>query len=183
MYLKKKFFWKVIKISFTQRLFFKVDLKHNCKKKIEKKSETTFSKQFCPNIFYVFCARLQNGTQKTYWKPNSSVILSTSWILQIFVNFWAFLLLCGLVSNIFTMFFRDSEVCMEGYDSKGDFGYLTKNLKYYWKRNLLKNTLSFYCNPDSAPLRMYLWFFYLQHLNELWAWQTSISWPLVSADH
>ena len=79
-----------------------------------KKSESTFSKQFCPNnFFYVFCAWFQNGTQKNYWKSNSSVILSTSLILQLFVHFWAFLLLCGLVSNSFTMFFRVSEICLE----------------------------------------------------------------------
>ena len=46
-------------------------------------------------------------TQNSYWKPNSSVLLSTSWILKKFIHFWEFLLLCGLVSNIFTMFFRD----------------------------------------------------------------------------
>ena len=46
----------------------------------------------------------QLRTQKSYWKSNSSVLLSTSWILQIVINFLAFLLLCGLVSNIFTMF-------------------------------------------------------------------------------
>ena len=96
-----------------------------------------------------FCARLQNGTQKKYWKPNSSVLLSTLWILPILFIFLAFLLLSGLVSNI-------SEVCLERCDSYSDFGYLTKNqtpapllieillalfspyhskLKYYWQQH------------------------------------------------
>ena len=48
-------------------------------------------------------------------------------ILQFLFNFWAFLLLGGLVSNIFTIFFRGSEVCLERFDSYGNFGYLEKN--------------------------------------------------------
>ena len=83
-------------------------------------------------------------TQKSYWKPNSSVILSTSWILQIFVHFWSFLLLCGLVSTIFTMFFRDSEVCLEIYDWYGDFGYLTKKINIFIWREICKRT---HCPP------------------------------------
>ena len=83
-----------------------------------------FKKSFVPTIWYVFCARLQNGTQKSYGKPNTSVLLSTLWILQIFIHLWAFLLLYGLVSNFFTMFFRD---CLERCGANGDFGYITKN--------------------------------------------------------
>ena len=48
-------------------------------------------------------------------------------------NLWAFLLLCGLVSNIFTMFFRYSELCLERCDSYGDFCYLIKNLTFLFK--------------------------------------------------
>ena len=42
--------------------------------------------------------------KKSYWKPSTSVLLSTSWILIKFSNLCAFLLLCGLVSIIFTIF-------------------------------------------------------------------------------
>ena len=45
---------------------------------------------------------------------------------------------CGLVSNIFTMFIRDSEVCLERYDSYGDFGYLTKNQAFLFEENFVK---------------------------------------------
>ena len=47
-------------------------------------------------------------------------------ILKKFINFWAFLLLCGLVSNIFTTCFKGSEVSLERCDSYGNFGYLEK---------------------------------------------------------
>jgi hypothetical protein len=53
-------------------------------------------------------------------------------------HFWAFLLLCGIVSNNFTMFFMDSEVCLERYDSYGDFGYLTKNQTFLFEEKFVK---------------------------------------------
>ena len=62
---------------------------------------------------------------------------------MVFTNFCPFfgiLLLCGLFSNIFTMFFRDSEVCLEIYDSYGDFGYLTKNQNIFFEEEFLKRT-------------------------------------------
>ena len=91
------------------------------------KPETTFTKEFCPKIFfYVFCAKLQDGTPTSYWKPNTSVLLYASWILNFFFHFWAFLLLCSLVSHIFTNFFRGSALCLERCDSYGNFGYLKK---------------------------------------------------------
>ena len=40
--------------------------------------------------------------------------------------FLAFLLLCGLVSDIFTNFSRGSEICLAGCDSYGNFGDLKK---------------------------------------------------------
>ena len=55
-----------------------------------------------------------------------------------FINFWAFLLRCGLVSNIFTMFFGDLEVCLERYDSYGDFGYLPKNQTFLFEEKFVK---------------------------------------------
>ena len=88
----------------------------------------------------MFWVRLPNGTQKSHWKLNSSVFLCTSWILKIVIHFWAFLLLCGLVSNMFTMFFRDSEVCLEGCNSYGDFGYLIKKSKNFILRKICKRT-------------------------------------------
>ena len=42
---------------------------------------------------------------------------------QICIHCWAYLLLCGLVTNISTMFFRDSEVCLERCDSYSNFGF------------------------------------------------------------
>ena len=41
-----------IKISFKKNFFFNVHLRHTWKKC--QKSETTFSKQLCPNIFFMF---------------------------------------------------------------------------------------------------------------------------------
>ena len=51
--------------------------------------------------------------------------------------FWAFLLLCNLVSNIFTIFSMGSEVCLEQCDSYGNFGYLKKKL-YFFIREILR---------------------------------------------
>ena len=88
-------------------------------------SETTFSKRFFLNFFFnVFCANLKERTPKNYWKLNTSVLLSTSWILQFFVHFGAFFLLCSLVSIIFTIIVMGSEVCLERCDSYGNFGFL-----------------------------------------------------------
>ena len=47
-------------------------------------------------------------------------------ILQMFIHFWAFLLFCSLVSDILTIIFRGSAVCLERCDSYGNFGYLKK---------------------------------------------------------
>ena len=86
-------------------------------------SKTKFSKHFFLNFFYVFWAKLKNRTLKSYWKPNTSVLLSTSYILQIIIHFGEFLLLWGLVSIILTIFFMGVERC----DSYGNFGYLKRN--------------------------------------------------------
>ena len=104
------------------------------------------------HFFYVFCARLQNGTQKSYWKPNSRVLLSTLWILQILVHFCEFLLLCGLVSKKFTMFFRDSEVCLGRCDSNGGFYYLKKNKNKCIWREICKRTRC----PSIVTLALFL---------------------------
>ena len=40
----------------------------------------------------------------------------------------------------FTMFFRDSEVCMERFDSYGDFGYLKKKSNISILREICKRT-------------------------------------------
>ena len=127
-----------------KKLFFQSRLKTQLKRKF-KNLRPHFQNSFVPTIFYVFCVRLQNGTQTSYWKQNSSVILSTSWILQIiiiffYIYFWAFLLLCCLVSNIFTMFFRDSEVCLERCDSYDDFGYIIKKSNIFIWREICKRT-------------------------------------------
>ena len=97
-----------------------------------------FQNSFVPSLFHAFFARLQNGTQTSYWKPYSRVLLSRPWILHIFIHFWAFWLLCGLVSNISKMFLRDSEVFLERCDSYSVFFLLfNKKIKHlYLKRNL-----------------------------------------------
>ena len=53
---------------------------------------------------------------------------------KIFVHFGAFLLLCGLVSDIFTILSRGSELCVDICDSYSNFGYL-KNLTFLFKDN------------------------------------------------
>ena len=134
---KKKLFWKLIKISFQKNFFFKLHLRHTWKLNLniwDQIFQTVLSRQFF--MFFVLGSRIKH--KKCYWKPNSSVILSTSWILQIFIHFWAFLLLCSLLSNIFTMFFRDSEVCLERCDSYSDFGYLTKNQTFLFEEKFVK---------------------------------------------
>ena len=50
--LKKKFFQKLIKISFKKTYFSKY-INGTIENKFQK-SEATFSKQFCPNIFLCF---------------------------------------------------------------------------------------------------------------------------------
>ena len=70
----------------------------------------------------------------------------------IFINFWAFLVLCSLVSNSLTMFFRDSEVCLERCDSCGDFGYLTKNQIFLFEEKFVKRT----CCPSIVTLALLL---------------------------
>ena len=44
-----------------------------------------------------------------------------------FYPFLAFLMLCGRVSIIFTIFFSGLELCLETCDSYGNFGYLKKD--------------------------------------------------------
>ena len=91
---KKSFFLKLISISFTKNeSTFKAQLRVSFKN-----MRPDFQNSFVPTFYYVFCAMLKNETQK------SCVILSTSWILQFVIHFWAFLLLCGLLSNILLCF-------------------------------------------------------------------------------
>ena len=54
------------------------------------------------------------------------------------IHFWAFFLPCGLVSNVYTMFFSDSEICLERCDSYGDFGYFTKNQTFLIEEKFVK---------------------------------------------
>ena len=102
-------------------------------------SETTFSKSFFLNFVLCFCAKLKDRTlKKNYWKPKTSVLLSTSQSLQIRIHFGAFLQLCGL-------FYINkkkigSEVCLERFHSYGDFGSFFKSnifiLREFCKRIL-----------------------------------------------
>ena len=101
-------------------------------------------KIFVSTFFYVFYAKLHDGTQKSYWKPNTSVLLSASWILQIFIHFGAFLLLCGLFSIIFQKNVMGSEVCLERCDSYGDFGFKKRKKNIFILREFCKRT---HCPP------------------------------------
>ena len=59
---------------------------------------------------------------------------------KFFINFQPFLLLCGLVSNVFTIFFMGSEVCLERCDSYGNFGYLEKKSNIFILGEFCKRT-------------------------------------------
>ena len=87
------------------------------------------------------CGELYWGSEIPWSHGVSSPFLSI---------FRHFFLLCGLVSNIFTMFFRDSQVCLERCDSYGDFGYLTKNQTFFILREICKRTLC----PSSVTLAL-----------------------------
>ena len=56
-----------------------------------------------------------------------------------FIHFLPFLLLFGLVANIFKMLFRESEVCLDRCDSYGDFGYLTENQIFLFEEKFIKD--------------------------------------------
>ena len=89
--------------------------------------------------FFMFYALGSGKEHKKYIKTEHQC--SFVWVLLILIPFWAFLLLCGQVVNIFTMFFRDSEVCLEKCDSYGDFGYLTKNQKNLFEEKCVKENV------------------------------------------
>ena len=63
-------------------------------------------------------------------------IFKTNFTILVLINFWEFLLLCGLVLNIFTFFFSGSEGCLERCDSYGNFGYLEK-IQHFYSRRIL----------------------------------------------
>ena len=102
-----------------------------------------FQNSFFSTFFNVFCAKVEDGTLESYWKPNTSVLSSTSWILLIFIHFGAFLLLCGLVSIYFTIFFMGSEVCLERCNFYGNLG-LKKKSNNFILREFCKRT---HCPP------------------------------------
>ena len=77
---------------------------------------------------FVFYADLKDETKKSYWKPNSSVFTVC---LQFFLDLWAFLLLWGLISNIFTIFFRGSAIRLARCDSYGYF-FSSQNSKHFY---------------------------------------------------
>ena len=60
------------------------------------------------------------------------------------MNFTIFCKFLGIFAALrssfkfFTIFFRDSDVCLERYDSYGDFGYLTKNQTFLIEEKFVK---------------------------------------------
>ena len=74
------------------------------------------------STFYVFCAKFKDGTQKSYWKPNTSALFLHHKFFK-FLLIFGFFPLCVLVSNIFTIFFSGSEVWLIRCDSYSIFGY------------------------------------------------------------
>ena len=97
-------------------------------------------KPFCPKILLSFGMEHKKG-----------IANRTPWYFCLHHGFYKFLsifgpffLLCGLVSHIFTIFVRDSEVCLERCDSYGNFGYLKKKKKKIILREFSKRT---HCPP------------------------------------
>ena len=81
----------------------------------------------CSHFFYVFCAKLQDGTQKS--QCNFVYIMN-------FTNFYPFLGIFTALRPSFYYFlkkFWGSEVCLERCDSYGSFGYSNKK-----KKNILR---------------------------------------------
>ena len=81
------YFLKLILISFQKNFFFKVNLRHN--KDCFFKSETTFSKQFCPNIFFMFSVLGSRMQQKKDIENRTAVYFCLNH------EFYKFLLIFG----------------------------------------------------------------------------------------
>ena len=98
-----------------------------------------FQNSFSPTFLYVFCAKLKDTTLKSYWKPNTSVLCVHNEFLQIFTNFGAFLLLCGLVSITFTKNVIGSDHIFKTVFPNFLYVFCSKlkdtTLKSYWKPN------------------------------------------------
>ena len=124
MYVTKK--CKLFKISFEKKMQCKFMAKFNffLKNLRPYLKKTVLSQAFV--MFSLLSFRMEH--QKSYWKRNTSVLLSASLILPFFVNFWAILLRCGLGSSILSIFFRGVEVCLERCDSYGNFGLKKSNI-------------------------------------------------------
>ena len=100
-----------------------------------------------PSSFKMFSVIKSGIEHSNYWKPNTSVLLSTWWILQIFIRLGHF---CCFVANFllyFTIFFIGSDVCLERYDSYGNFG-LKKNITNLILREFSKRAHG----QDSPPI-------------------------------
>ena len=112
-----------------------------------------FQNSFVPIFCYVFYAKLQDRIQKWYWKPNTSVLFSKLRIFNkkksIFGHF------CCLVALflIFLQFFQGFR-SMSGKMWFIQVFWLFKNKSNIFILRVIckKNTMSFYCNPGSAPL-------------------------------
>ena len=84
------------------------------------------------HFFYVFCAKLKDKTLKAIENRTPVFSCLHHEFYKFFIHFGAFLLLCGLVSIIFTNFFMGLELCLERCDTYGNFG-LKKNIFFLWE--------------------------------------------------
>ena len=91
---------KVQKLPFKRTFNFNVNIRQS----LDFKSETKFSKEFCPEIFMFSVLSYRMKHKKAI--ENQTPMYFLSWISQIFVHFVSFLMLWSLVSNIFSIFFQ-----------------------------------------------------------------------------
>ena len=103
-------FFRITLISFQNNIF---QSKSKAQLRFFSKSETTFTKQLCPNFFMFSVLGFKKENKKAIENRAAVYFCLNHEFLGIF--------------DIFTMFFRDSEKRLEGCDSYGDFGCLTKN--------------------------------------------------------
>ena len=80
------------------------------------------------------------------------LVLNYDFFSSHFIHFWPFLLLCRLFSNIFTIYHRGSEVCLERCDSYDNFSHLKNKINI--QREICKRR---HCPPiGTLALLLYL---------------------------
>ena len=115
-------------MSTQEKLFFQRTFMEKYEKKIHK-SETRFSKQFCLNFFFVFSIKISRMGQKKVIENRTAVYLKC--VYNFFFDFLAFLLLWGLISKKFTIFFRGSSIRLARCDSYWYLVFFFKILSFF----------------------------------------------------